>query len=124
MCLTSTLSDAVLAIAYLRYPTTASGDTLIPDHEDLKEAIVHYCLYRYWLAQSFLREPAAIKEREFHLLQYQTLITKAAGDLNLPTLDELENIKNMTNRLVPRTNQYDSFFMKLNNREVAQSISH
>jgi len=124
MCLTSTLSDAVLAISYMRYPVKANGDTLIPDDEDLKEAIVHYCLYRYWLTRSFLREPNADKERDYHLSRYEVLMAKAGGELNLPTLDELENLKNLTNRLVPRSNQYDNFFSKLNNRESADTMSH
>jgi len=47
MCLTTNLLKGKILVAYLTYPTNSSGDALIPDNESLKEAILHYVLYRY-----------------------------------------------------------------------------
>lgn len=42
---------------------------------------------------------------------------KAQATLNSPDISTMENIKNQVQRLVPRSNQFDNFFSKLNNRE-------
>jgi len=47
LVLTSTLLSGVLKVAYLAYPTDDEGYQLIPDDESLKEALLHYVLYRY-----------------------------------------------------------------------------
>ena len=38
-------------------------------------------------------------------------------NLNLPTIDKLENLKNINNHLVPRNNRYSQLFQTLNNQE-------
>jgi hypothetical protein len=48
---------------------------------------------------------------------WNTLSKKAAGELNLPDVNELENIKNQMTRLVPRTNRFQQLFLPLSNRE-------
>lgn len=111
--LTSTLSDGILLIAYKSYPKDDCGNTLIPDEENLKEAISHFCMYRYWLGRSFTSDQAAVREREWHLDRYQTLSMKAAGILSTPSIDQLENIKNTSSQLVPRTHRWDGMFSQL-----------
>ena len=117
MTITTTLKEGILLLSYLRYPKNEHGDILIPDDEDLKEAIFHFCMYRYFLVKDIMKEQGAAQRMQFHLERFGLLKTKAAGKLNAPTLDQMENIKDMTNRLVPRTNRYDKFFSELAKRE-------
>lgn len=115
--ITTTLQSGFLMISYLRFPKTEDGDTLIPDNEELKEAIMHYCLWRYWLKKGLIGEAQAFKERDYHKSQFAIMKAKAQATLNSPDISTMENIKNQVQRLVPRSNQFDNFFSKLNNRE-------
>lgn len=117
LCLTTTLADGFIWVSYLAHISDTKGRVLIPDDEDLKDALMHYCLYKYWLTKSSIKEEGAIRERDWHLSMYQTLKTKAAGNINMPDTDRMENIAQLTNRLVPRRHMYSGFFDKLNHRE-------
>lgn len=117
LILTSTLKEAALLVAYLGLPTDEDGGLLIPDNEEVKEALLHYALYRHWMAKYSMKEDGAEKRMERHLSMWNTLSKKAAGNLNLPDVNEMENLKNQFNRLVPRENQFQKFFLNLNNRE-------
>jgi hypothetical protein len=117
--LDTTLKDGYVLISYLRYPKSNVGDVLIPDNEDLKEALYHYCMYKLLESKigligstdynkiRFMRE-----ERNFHLSQFQVLKTKAAGDLNMPDEQEYENIMQNQNRLIPIQNMSSSGFSR------------
>lgn len=109
-CITSTLRNGVLLVAYTR-KVRDGNDFLIPDNEDLKEAILHYCLYRHWMVRASMKEEGAAQLMTFHLERYDFLKRKASAVM--PTIDELENIKNQRQDLVPRHHHYASFFQNL-----------
>jgi len=117
-CITTTLKDGLLWISYLAYAKDSKGQVLIPDNEDLKEALVHFCLFKYWMSKATVKEQGSINERDWHLLRFQTLKAKAAAALNDPDAATLENMMQQRNRLLPRLNQADNFYSKLSNREV------
>lgn len=117
---TTTLKEGCILISYLCYPKDDDGDLLIPDDPDLKEAIFNYVMYRYWLVKVISSEAAnraAKQESIDHWNRYKLLAGAAAGNLNMPTLDQLENLRKQSNRLVPRAERYDSFFINLSNPE-------
>lgn len=117
LILTTTLLAGQIMVSYLGYALDENGDTLIPDDENLKEALFHYALYRYWLSKYQMKEEGSESRMRFHLSMWGTLSTKAAGHLNAPDVNELENLKNQYNRLVPRENRFQQMFMTLGNRE-------
>lgn len=45
--ITTTLDEGTLLVAYLGYPVDSDGYALIPDDENVKEAIQHFVLYKY-----------------------------------------------------------------------------
>lgn len=122
--LISDLKNGLIMVSYLRNPVNEDGDALIPNDEDLKDALFHYCMYRYWMVKRTMKEEGSRQERDYHLQRYEILKAKAAGKLNSPSIDELENIKDMTNKLYSRGYRYDSFFGNLNNRESEQFNSN
>lgn len=67
LILTTTLEDGYIMVAYLGYPVDEDGISLIPDNEDLKEAILHYCLYRYWLSKYTMLEEGSEGRMKHHL---------------------------------------------------------
>lgn len=115
MCMTTTLRQGLVYISYLTWVTDSDGRYLIPDDENLKEALFHYCMYRYHMSRIPTKENES--RMTFHLKQYELLKAKAQANLNQPTVDQMENIKNMTSRLVPRTNRFEGFFSQLTNKE-------
>lgn len=117
LVLTSTLKEGTILVAYLGLPKDSDNNLLIPDSEEVKEALLHYALYRHWMSRYSMKEDGAEQRMKHHLTMWNTLGKKAAGNLNLPDVNELENIKNMFNRLVPRDNMFAKFFIPLNGRE-------
>lgn len=120
LTVTTSLKEGQILISYLAYPQTEDGEALIPDNADLKDAIMHYCLYRHYMSKSLKAmgtDQFADNQRSWHLSMYETLSAKAAGDSKLPTINQLENMKRQGNRLVPRAHQYNKFFLGLNQEE-------
>lgn len=116
-CITTTLPEGLLLVAYLRYPQDADGNALIPNDEDVKDAILHFVLYRHYFRQYILtREVQDRQAREDHLDMYQTLKIKVAGKLGFD-IDTMENIKAHRDHLVPKSERYSGFFSQLNRRE-------
>ena len=114
--ITTNMHDGEIVVAYLAIPTDENGDLLIPDDETLKEALTHYVLYKYWLTKYMMKEEGSEGRMQFHLKMWSTL-SKKAMNLNLPTIDKLENLKNINNHLVPRNNRYSQLFQTLYNQE-------
>lgn len=114
--ITTTIADADIIIAYLAYPVDEEGFTLIPDDESVKEALFHYVLYRYWLQKDLMKEEGASSRMQFHLSMWNTLSKKALS-LNLPSLGQMENLKNIHNRMVPVPDQFASLFTNLGGKQ-------
>jgi hypothetical protein len=114
--ITLTLDEGTVLMSYLAYPQDSDGFALIPDDENIKEAIMHYVLYRYWMQKDMMKEDGAEKRMKFHLQMWSTLSRKALS-LNLPDISKMENLKNIHNRLVPRSNRWDQLFQSLGDRE-------
>lgn len=113
-CITTTLKEGYLYISYLSLICDKNGYVLIPNNENLKEALFHYCLYRYWLSRSTHKDQGSINERNFHLKQYEVLKAKAVAEINEPDVAQMENLKNLNNKLFKSQHHYDSFFSRIN----------
>lgn len=109
-CVVTSLREGWAMISYKRVPSAPDGSLLIPDNENLKDAIFHYCMYRYWLSKRAIKEEGAASEAEFHLSMFEVLAAKSAA---LITQDELEEIKAYRDRLVPRQHLHSQFFIGL-----------
>jgi len=118
LSITTTFREGIIMVAYMAYPKDEEGYLLIPDDEDLKDALNYYLQYRYWNKKVLMLggDQAAERQRAFSLSMWQTMSMKAKN-LNMPDINQIENIKNMFNRLVPRTNKFQQMFMTLGNRE-------
>lgn len=113
----TTFKDGCVLLSYKRYVQDCDGYDLVPDNEDLKDALFHFCMYRWWMSRMTYKEQGSERQMQFHLMQYKNLGKKAAANLTTPDLDTMENIKDFTNRLVPRQHFYDKGFGQLGNRE-------
>lgn len=114
-CITTSFKEGTIIISYQGYPLNEEGEMMIPDNENIKDALFHYVMYRMNLRKTYSNEVRY--EREFHLGQYELFKAKGKAEEEMPDLGEMENIKNNQNRLVPRSYRFDSFFMDLGNKE-------
>jgi len=112
LTITTTLPVGIIILSYLGYPTDENNTVLIPDDETVKEALLHYILYRYWMAKYQVKEEGADQRMQFHLSMWSTL-SKKAYNLNLPDISTMENIKTTLNSLVSKENEFLSFFTNL-----------
>ena len=114
--LTSSLDYGDLMVAYKGYPMNDEGDFMLPDNQDLHEAIINFVLYKVWLTKYLVKEDGA-EQRMQHFLSMWNMLSKKALNLNLPDVGQMENIMAIWNRLVPRSNRADDGFSTLNSRE-------
>jgi hypothetical protein len=109
--------NGCVALSYKRYVKDCDGNDMVPDNENLKDALYHFCMYRWWLSRDTYKEEGAQQRAMFHYRQYEVLGKRAVADLNSPSLDLLENIKNYRDRLIPRENMFEKGFGPLSNQE-------
>lgn len=117
--ITTTLKDGPIYVAYRAYPTDDEGNIMIPDDEDLKEALYHFILYKYWQKKYNMLEEGAESRMKFYLGMWGVFSAKAAGALNMPSLATMEKIKNQHNSLMPRGRAYDNLFIGLGSKTNA-----
>jgi hypothetical protein len=113
--ITSTLGEGTLLVAYKAYPCS-KGDYLIPDDEDVKDAIAAFCLHRFYSVKAIVHEEGARQERDYYLQRFHVLAMKAKN-INSPSLSQLELMSNQANRLKRNTSHFDHFFSNLGYKE-------
>ena len=113
----TSFTTGCVILSYKRRIQDCNGIDLIPDDEVLMDALFHFCMYRFWMSRSMAHEQGTIQQFRFHLQMYSHLSKRAAARLNFPDLDMMENLKNNNQRLVPRSNFYETGFSQLSNRE-------
>lgn len=110
----SSIQTGEAILAYKGYPT-CNEEWLVPDHQDAKEAIEAFVLYRFFESKAII-DPQAVQQRQYYQDKFYRLSMKTKS-LNLPTLDELENMSNMTGHLKKQQHQYDKMFSSLGYKE-------
>ena len=111
MVMTTTLRTGNITVAYMGYVTAEDGTIMIPNDEQLKEALLHYVLYRYWMSKYQMKEEGSEQRMRFHLGQWQVLNVKATGNLNSPDVSQMESIMERWNSLVPRDNAFKQMYL-------------
>jgi len=67
LVVTTNFEAGTIMVAYLAYAKDSDNNILIPDDETLKEALLHYVLYRYWLSKDIMKEDGAERRMTHHL---------------------------------------------------------
>lgn len=111
MTITTSFSDGAVCYAYLRFAVDCDGDYLIPDLEDYVDAVRSYILSRYWEARWNANEQGAYERFDHYSLRWQILCRKVKGKLKrVNILDVMENLRQMSNRLLPKERDYYTGF--------------
>lgn len=107
----TSFSEGIITLQYLALPVDEDGLPLIPDNEAVKTALFWYIVSRLILGGVELPF-----KYDYAFGQWERFKGIARGALNMPSLAEMENIKNRTQRLLPLHNAYSKAF-KDNTRE-------
>jgi len=114
----TSFKDGFLALSYWSYPQK-DGDFLIPNDEDVKEAIKDFCFLRIWEKKLNLHEENAKYMYNLYRKNYVISSKRAEGKFNMPNgKDGYENLKQQLLRIGSLTNQYYSAFGNLNSGET------
>ena len=111
--------EGVIGMSYSAY--ASDGESyLIPDIEDYKEAIRRYILYQIYEAKCRVEQTQFnINERDRNAKLYSSAALRAVGKVNESKLDTntMENVKNLRNRMIPRSNLWEKGFHDLGKPE-------
>jgi len=111
----------LVCISYLGVPVDEEGFPKVPDDVYFDEALSKYITYmvdyREW-------RKANIPDKVFQKSEQDWLfyVNSARGAANMPGLGQLENLKNMWVRMIPKSNEYNNFFA--NNSKQERRYNH
>lgn len=106
-----------LMVSYQSVPVDDEGYPKIPDDESFEEAIYWYInmklMYPEWRAGRVRDAIYYDARRSWNFYRKQAYATAL-----MPNTDQLESIKNAWLRLVPEIDEHQTFFAKLNDRQI------
>lgn len=110
------LTTPTICITYLGVPVDDEGYPLVPDDVYFIEACSKYVTYmldyREWRKGNLPDKVVAKSEQD-----YLWYVNSARGSANMPGAHQLENIKNIWVRLIPKQNEFKNSFTDLNKQE-------
>lgn len=116
LVMTTTKESGELFLEYLAYPINSDGEFIMVDDEIVKEAVLNYVLWKYWLSKSLMKEEGAAQRASEHRQLYTVYAGKCLS-ISLPDVGSMENIKNRYNHLLGNQNLFNSLFTNLNEQE-------
>jgi hypothetical protein len=122
-CIFVDFDGGTLQMAYLAFQTDDKGWPVIPDDIKFVKAVEYYIRekidYKLWRTG---KVPQQVYEKT---AQDQVWYLGAAQTRGvMPSVDEMENLKNNWIRLIPKINQHDDFFSTLGNPEQRNVNTH
>lgn len=103
--ITTSFQNGTVCVAYLKYAKDC--DTyLIPDDQDYIDALRSYIMMRIWEYRMNTKEEGSSELFMYYSNKWQVMRRSLVGKLKLPSIDELENIRQQRNRLVTKERDY------------------
>lgn len=118
--LTTSFSEGTICIAYKRYAKDCDENYLIPDMESFISALKSYVLMRIWEYRWNMKEEGAKDYYLSYQAEWNMFAQKAKGEMKMPSVDQLENLRQARNRLIPKERDYYTGFK--NRREENTSF--
>lgn len=110
--ITFNIQTGKACIAYWAFPVDDDGFPIIPDDTKYKRAVQNYLIYKvdYRLWRQGFIEDKVYKESQ---LNWEWSIKSATNHLKMPSVDQMETLKNSLITLIPKFNSYRNFFHDL-----------
>jgi len=113
----TSFASGTVEMAYKAFPTSEEGYPLIPDDTKYIRAVVSYLTmkidYKLWRQNKLEEKVYARSEQEWYFN-----VGAAKTGATIPSLDQMESLKNSWLRSIPKINQHSSSFNLLNNPET------
>ena len=120
--ITLSVKEGKVCIAYLAIPTDINGLPLIPEDTSYQLAVKKYLTmkidYIAWRRNEL--QPAIFQHSEQEWAWY---VGQAGNKAKMPSIDQLEAIKNQTMRLLPQVNHHETFFKSLGSPELRKNFN-
>lgn len=113
--LTLSVREGKVCIAYLAIPTDSEGYPMIPDDMSYRVAVRNYLTmkiaYINWIKDPSNRGKQAIFEHADK--EWCWYVGQATTTMKVPDISEMESLKNQMMRMIPKTNEFSTFFKSL-----------
>jgi hypothetical protein len=113
--MTFNLKAGKACLAYWAFPIDKDGFPLIPDDEIYKIAVTKYLTtkidYIVWRQDPDSRGKRALYDES--MKEYSWYIGKLTSHLKMPSVEQMENLKNQMIRMKPNIQHFNSFFNSL-----------
>jgi hypothetical protein len=115
--------SGLVAISYLRNRLDENGAPMIPDDISFTSAIIAYIMMRHFKREFYLGREGASQKVQLSQQDWNWYVKQASTKSLIPNgIDELQNLVEQRNYLIPRRNAYANYFGNLNNREIKNII--
>lgn len=115
--LTTSFLAGYICVSYYRTPTDSEGNFLIPDNAEYKDALRKYVMMRIWEKRMNMKEEGAPERYKQYAAEWSLAKMRATADIRSPDVNEMENLKNIHIKLIPKTRRYAGFFGNLGSEE-------
>lgn len=103
--ITTSFQTGTVCCSYTKYAKDC--DTfLIPDDQDYIDALRSYIMMRIWEFRMNVKEEGSADLFMFYAGKWNIMRRSLVGKLKLPSIDELENIRQQRNRLIVKERDY------------------
>lgn len=106
----TSFKDGWIIISYLRAPMDEHGDFLIPNDEELVQALRFYIMFRMWERRWNMKEEGAKERFEFYHGKWGLYKNMVRGSAKLPSSDQWQNIIEYSTSLLPKKDRYYNYF--------------
>lgn len=106
MEIVTSFEEGSVCLAYYKYATDCDGNYLIPNDEDYIDALRSYIMMRYWERKWNMKEEGSDARMQYYSQRWQVLKQTALGNIKMPDVNQLENLRQTRNRLVPKERWY------------------
>lgn len=110
--------EGQIAIAYYRQKLDENGYPMIPDDESVIEACKCYTILRKEKKDYYNKRTGSVAMSEAAEKDWHWYCEQGKSSLKMPkSIDDYQNLLDQRNSLIPRMNEYNSFFGNLNRPE-------
>ena len=119
--ITTPFEHGVICLAYIKYAKDENDEYIIPDNEDLIQALANWCMAKHWELRMNMKEEGAYNMYELYINKAQNLFQKVRGIFMTKSFNFNEwknivfkNIKWANSYTIFNKNKYDIHFGRLN----------
>ncbi len=120
--ITLSVKEGEVCMAYLAIPTDEEGLPLIPEDTSYQLAIKKYLTmkidYIAWRRGELRSDIFEHSQQE-----WTWYVGQAGNKAKMPSIDQLEGIKNQVMRLLPKINHHETFFRSLGSPEIRKNFN-